>query len=141
MTLNLKLTRSGNGSEYPSVLNIYYSTEKELDWARSRLNSVVGIERGPSAYEDLVRNKKERGGRMYRHIARRSGRMLIVKPMEQLIKERKRQENAEGLSGGSTSYSSIHLGPMIEGQSRYNFEADTEIEMKDTYDFSVEIQV
>lgn len=128
ITLDIVLNRRGNGTEYPSVLNVNLHSRKNLDWAKTRLDS-------EEAYQNLLDNNSQWDITRYRrdgHIGR-----LAIKPMEILEKERAQRE--ENWHGSASSYKR-HRRPLKTGQGRYDFEDLEEPEL-DQYRFQIELQM
>lgn len=128
ITLDIVLNRRGNGTEYPSVLNVNVHSSKELDWAKSRLGS-------EEAYQNLLDDKSPLS--INRHWRDKSTRRLAIKTMDILEKERGQRENSRHSS--SHSYGQ-HRSPLRASQGRYDFEDLDEPEL-DQYHFQIELEV
>jgi hypothetical protein len=128
ITLVIVLNRRGNGTEYPSVLNVNLHSSKDLDWAKRRLGS-------EEAYQNLLDNNSQWDITRYRRDE--YVRRLATKPMKMLEKERAQRE--ENRHGSSSSYKR-HRRPLKTGQGRYDFEDLEEPEL-DQYRFQIELEV
>ena len=130
ITLDIILNRRGNGTEYPSVLNVNLQSSKDLDWAKTRLGS-------DAAYEDLLDERNHRGVARSRQNGYTSAKRLAIKPMNVLEKDREQREKSK--YGSSYSYGQ-HRHPLRKGQGRYDFEDLEEAELNQ-YRFQIELHV
>jgi hypothetical protein len=129
ITLDIILNRRGNGTEYPSVMNVNLHSSKELDWAKTRLGS-------DAAYQDLLNDKSQRHVSLARQKGYMSIKRLAIKPMDVLEKDREQREKSKH---GSYSYGQ-NRHPLSPGQGRYDFDDLEEAEL-DQYRFQIELHV
>jgi hypothetical protein len=130
ITLDIILNRRGNGTEYPSVLNVNLHSSKELDWAKTRLGS-------DAAYQDLLNDKSQRHVSLARQKGYMSIKRLAIKPMDVLEKDHEQREKSK--HGSSYSYGQ-NRHPLSPGQGRYDFDDLEEAEL-DQYRFQIELHV
>jgi hypothetical protein len=130
ITLDIILNRRGNGTEYPSVLNVNLQSSKELDWAKTRIGS-------DAAYHDLLEDKTHRGVVLSRQNRQMSAKRLAIKPLDVLEKDREQREKRK--HGSSYSYGQ-HRHPLRKDQGRYDFEDLEEAEL-DQYHCQIELHV
>lgn len=126
VTLNFSLTRTGNGTEYPTFLDLRYVVERNLTWAYNFVHT-------EEEYADLVMPYRT-NRRMPRPPPLPVGSMLKAPSLKEL--ERRRDREA-GRSMGIW-YSSGGRYPLNNGDVRYDFEEKDDLG-KDQYTFQLEI--
>ncbi|KIR52842.1 hypothetical protein I315_04705 [Cryptococcus gattii Ru294] len=128
VTLNFSLTRTGNGTEYPTFLDLRYVVERNLTWAYNFVHT-------EEEYADLVMPYRT-NRRMPRPPPLPVGSMLKAPSLKEL--ERRRDREA-GRSMGIW-YSSGGRYPLNNGDVRYDFEEKDDLG-KDQYTFQLEIPI
>ncbi|WWC67721.1 uncharacterized protein I206_101633 [Kwoniella pini CBS 10737] len=138
ITLDITVTRTGNGSEYPAYLQMEMKTLRNITWAYNFLetedqyNSIFSF----SGSSSLSKGEIRRQNRLNR--LRDFGtpiRMLKKLSMEELEEKRKR----EGITSSSWS-SSDNRQRLNKGQARFDIEAERE-EGLEKYEFTIEVPV
>jgi hypothetical protein len=114
ISLHIKLTRTGNGSEYPAYLDLTHTLARNVTWA----------------YRFSKRSR--------RHLS--PGRMLMMTGQRELEEQRDLKEAHRELGVGGVSYTSGRGGRWRLGdhQARYDFEENGD-EYGDVYEFDVEL--
>ncbi|KIR78795.1 hypothetical protein I306_04157 [Cryptococcus gattii EJB2] len=128
VTLDFSLTRTGNGTEYPTFLDLRYVVERNLTWAYNFVHT-------EEEYADLVMPYRT-NRRMPRPPPLPVGSMLKAPSLKEL--ERRRDREA-GRSMGIW-YSSGGRYPLNNGDVRYDFEEKDDLG-KDQYTFQLEIPI
>ncbi|OCF30469.1 hypothetical protein I316_07905 [Kwoniella heveanensis BCC8398] len=143
VTLNVTLTRSGNGTEYPTFLQARLRTARNVTWVYNFISS-------DEEYQSLVESRSgRRGGRsgIRRSCGPGDGKwmeMLQVPSDEELDNRRKEMEdNEKGEGVHCTVYGGFGgrwpLAPQEMG-TRYDIEADQELG-NDVYHFQVHLPI
>lgn len=126
VTLDFSLTRTGNGTEYPTFLDLRYVVERNLTWAYNFVHT-------EEEYADLVMPYRT-SRRMSRPPPLPVGSMLKAPSLKEL--ERRRDRDAEHSMG--IWYSSGGRYPLNNGDVRYDFEEKDDLD-KGQYTFQLEI--
>ena len=90
LTLHIKLTRKGNGSEYPAFLDVRYNTERNITWAYDFVTS-------EAEYNALVHDQNS-PDRIWDPYHARPAKMLVV-PTQEEMERQQRLQSAEEDSG------------------------------------------
>ncbi|KIR59102.1 hypothetical protein I314_05086 [Cryptococcus bacillisporus CA1873] len=128
VTLDFSLTRTGNGTEYPTFLDLRYVVERNLTWAYNFVHT-------EEEYADLVMPYRT-SRRMSRPPPLPVGSMLKAPSLKEL--ERRRDRDAEHSMG--IWYSSGGRYPLNNGDVRYDFEEKDDLD-KGQYTFQLEIPI
>ncbi|KAE8542879.1 hypothetical protein D1P53_000942 [Cryptococcus gattii VGV] len=128
VTLDFSLTRTGNGTEYPTFFDLRYVVERNLTWAYSFVHT-------EEEYADLVMPYRT-NRRMSRPHPLPVGSMLKAPSLKEL--ERRRDREA-GHSMGIW-YSSGGRYPLNNGDVRYDFEEKGDLG-REQYTFQLEIPI
>lgn len=131
ITLNLTLTRTGNGSEYPAWIDVAHSTETNITWAYRFVAN-------ESEYNEL---KSDMGPREVRYM--RGGpepKVRMAPSIKQLEVEKKEKERSTdgAYSACSYGYFGISGPPLGHQEGRYDLLEDDK-EPKEEYTFGLEV--
>jgi hypothetical protein len=134
ISLHIKLTRTGNGSEYPAYLDLAHTLARNVTWAYRFVSSAEEYAALTSGDRDVLRFSK----RSRRHLS--PGRMLMMTGQRELEEQRDLKEAHRELGVGGVSYTSGRGGRWRLGdhQARYDFEENGD-EYGDVYEFDVEL--
>ncbi|KAK8847332.1 hypothetical protein IAR55_005189 [Kwoniella newhampshirensis] len=126
ITLNLTLTRAGNGSEYPAFLDVRRKSITNVTWIYSYIDS-------EEEYNSLLSSSSSSRFRPVTHFGQPNS-MLRALSAEELERRRRHSE-----SMGSSSSWSGNRHPIRRGEARYDIEKDDE-EGKEEYSFQLSLQ-
>nr|XP_031857950.1 uncharacterized protein CI109_006662 [Kwoniella shandongensis]KAA5525022.1 hypothetical protein CI109_006662 [Kwoniella shandongensis] len=126
VTLNITLTRTGNGSEYPSFLDISPSTSTNITWVFNYIST-------EKEYDALIGSDYRS---KYNTVRRYNGKMEMLRVPSEEELERWRAQSERGGSGMSWSG---NRRPLNRGDARYDIEKDQE-EGKEEYNFELSLQ-
>lgn len=125
VTLDFSLTRTGNGTEYPTSLDLRYVAERNLTWAYNFVHT-------EEEYADLVMPYRT-SRLMSRQPLLPVGSMLKAPSLKELERRRDRDAGYQmGIWYSSGAY------PLNNGDVRYEFEEKDDLG-KDHYTFQLEM--
>jgi len=130
LTLNITLTRTGNGSEYPAWINVAHATPNNITWAYQFVAD-------DSEYSDLRDDMSMRGVRFSAHGAEPKLRMATsTRDLENEKKDKERGMDGNGGPCGCEYYGG--WGDFGSPKSRYYMLEDGK-EPQEEYTFGLEI--
>ncbi|ORY28977.1 hypothetical protein BCR39DRAFT_588501 [Naematelia encephala] len=129
MTINLLISRTGNGTEYPAYLDVKQTNERNITWAHNYIESEEAYDKITGVVSSPRRRRWMQGGR-------EAGRMLVVKPQSVLEKDRDGKINA---ARGSVFTFDDGVMPWNGGDFRYDFGFDQGSD--ESYEVAVEVPI
>jgi hypothetical protein len=132
ITFNFTLLRTGNGTQWPTYIDIHHTSERNVSYAYDYVSN-------QDEYNDLIYSDPTGSGPRPHD---RAQRMLQIPSLASIETDRKHQEEAED---GTQVFQSIRIRrgvfPMRDGGARYEFWSEDDLVEKGKYEFGLELHM